>query len=234
MFWYISKNKLEAMPKLLSRSALLPHSVTLEGKFPFVSGEVRWTEGDQKATELVETLAKQLNQQFAVKPFDMVPEGDHPLLVLFKGPAAKLIDNKAIWIATHNQYTKPEGTDISQALLLTGSASNVVGSLLKDEEGISPSADAVSAVIKAFATPEIEMTTRKALSFAWHSVWRRSQDATTLPCIWGLAFFAARFPSIVSEFNMLGLQHITHLTIASPLFVQQIESTQSIPITPTA
>jgi hypothetical protein len=230
MFWYISKTKIDTLSEMLSSGGILPKALTLRLKVPYVEAEGKWEAKEGSTIKTVRALTAQANQHYSIKSFDLVRDGESPLLVLFKGPAARIVEDKAIWVATNNEFTKKEQEPITQALLLAGSSSNVVGA----QEGtgiVSPSADPIGAVKQAFSDPEGDITVSDRLSYAWSAVWQSVGEALNVPCVWGLAVFAARYKVLTSwDLRQLGFPAITRLTIASPLFVQQIERHESLPV----
>jgi hypothetical protein len=234
MLWYVSKGKVEVLAEMLKTRSVIfkwlaPKSLVVKLKSPYAEAEGKWEGSEESTIDTLRRLCKKANRRFALKSFDMVTEKEHPVLILFKGPAARAVEDHAFWIATHNGLTTQSG-HISQALLLTGSAANIVGGAADETRHISASVDPIKAAERAFLDGEGYGDTPEILSYAWQTVWLPMRKAVALPFVWGVAVFAAKFPAVVSDFKMLGFSDVTHLTIASPVFVQEIESHETLPV----
>ena len=211
MLWYFSLEKTELLLGQKDGWSFLPKSVEVQIKAPFTSIESILKRDEGSAQNWIEKLLKRLKNE-ALQGFHEVPHGSMPLLCTFEAEAARLVDDKGFWAAL------AQG---NSALLLAGSALNSIGKHGNPSTRISPSADPIGAVVKAFESGVLGDIPWR-LSYAWRVVWGASAGQLSMPYVRGVCVLAGVCEAALDEMRLAKMPGLRRLLIGSPVFVRQV------------
>lgn len=219
MYWYVSEEKIHLIGQQDRSWNFWPKHLTLKLKEPFSGAEVQMEQNRASSVaDDFKRVRRRLEKQ-NLQTYETVASGVVPLLCLFDGPAARIVDSHGFWCSLASQTT---------ALLLVGSESNAIGGSTRSDSSISPSSDPVSAIKAAFRGNDESnygsgMTMPRRLSYAWQVVWKASRDALSKPNVVGVAVVAGLYAANKAEMRRANMRGINKLVIASPVYVQQVE-----------
>jgi hypothetical protein len=213
IYWYISKDKLEALQKYnKSRVNWLKElSFTVKSPFAEANTAIRL---DQTLFKQTEQIEQKLYEDGLVKDYTKINEAS--VFFSFDGYAQRAIEQGAYWIAMLSSET---------ALLLAGSVTNVIGGPTTNTREISPSVDPLGAISSAFQGNE-ELYENWALaercSYLWQAIARPvRQSWTNLPYVEGIGIYAGNFTASKAQMNRAGFKGIVSIVVGSPIFVRQ-------------
>ncbi len=215
MFWYVSEEKLETL--IAVGRSFWPKSLQLKIKEPFTGSEVGMSQVKADSlTKDIDKLSKLMSER-DVKAFHELDASAVQFLCTFEGCAARVAEHTGFWVALAEANT---------ALLLAGSTANTLGKHSLSGNIVSPSADPVNSVRRAFRrdSDDEEMTLIRNLSYAWQAVWRTTNGALAVPTVQGVAVIAGIFPANKAEMRRAKMPNIERLIVGSPVFVQHNSS----------
>ena len=222
VYLYLSKQKILQLSEQ-SPSFWRGVAAKLDFKFPFVSGGIAGQHQSSLTSEL-HRLIPQLHHQFNIPAAENVIKMDSPpVLFTFRGSAARQVEDDQFWLAMECGKT---------ALLLGGSASNVIGSSSAGAK-ISPSIDPVGAIQflleKREEPRDIENDDQVSpsfdLSYLWQALMTPSlKSSMVLPFVEGIAVFSTRLPTHPEQLKRIKRSELTTMLVGTPLYVRQVES----------
>ena len=104
MFWYISKNKVELLREMLTERSRFLSSLAIKLKVPWVEAETNWDKAEPSSIATIRKLADAIELKYNLTHYDELGPDDAPTLVLFKGPATRVIQQSKFWVAMHTTY----------------------------------------------------------------------------------------------------------------------------------
>jgi hypothetical protein len=213
IYWYISEAKLASLQA--TRPGFLSGvSAEVAFKFPFLEGKLSGSKQASTITNL-EKLVKRFRTEEKISAFDDVKPTELPKMVWFSGPAGRLIDDDAFWLAMKGDRN---------ALLLAGSAGYAIGKPPSTSAHISPSVDPVNALRAAFGqgpdVPFLPLATR--LTYAWQEIAKENLIGAGVPSVEGLAFVARTVVPDLEQLKAVGCEKLSLLLIGTPLYVKQV------------
>ncbi len=212
VYWYISDAKIDVLRQTLPRSWTQDLVVKLKFKAPWIEAEVGHRD-IKSAVSNANLIEETLMRDIPITSFAQLKDGDAPTFIRFRGRAARMIADNGYWIALHDDDT---------ALLLGGAAKHAIGGSSPPTGDISPSIDPFGAA-SALGQDGQSTAVSGNLSYAWQEVFRTGggTDGIT-PVVEGIALFAGRFAATRSQMRRVGQASITHVVVASPIFVRQV------------
>jgi hypothetical protein len=215
-YWYVSANKVEALDRSTGHSFLeWVKEITVRLKTPFLEADVPLQTHADAVSHLgrvTRKIEEELDPpEYATLDGTEIP----PRFFRFSGRAAHSVDTEAFWLAAASP---------PNALLLAGSAANVLHAGGGTPAQISPTADPIGAVKRAFQETaggdRGAVTTPQACSYIWDEVSKTTAGMLTVPQVRGLAVFAAIMAVPPSgSASELGIER---LVLGTPLFVEQV------------
>lgn len=213
IYWYISKDKLEAI-QMYNKSRLnwlKELSFTVKSPFAEANTSLRL---DQTLFKQTEQIERKLYEDGLVKDYEEINEA--PVFFSFDGYAQRTIEQGAYWIVMISNET---------ALLLAGSVANVIGGPITSTREISPSVDPLGAISSAFKGDEElyrDQTLAVRCSYVWQAIARPVQQSwANLPYIEGIGVYAGKFAASKAQMNRAGFKGVTSIVVGSPIFVRQ-------------
>lgn len=232
-YWYISKTKLDMLKNGHFNSG--PEWIQeLSIKVSLGSAEVQASIAPSNNDIIsLERLVSVLERKYDISSFEQVDQKSNSPFISFSGMASRLIDQEMFWVALRKEKS---------ALLMVGSTSHVIGSNIEAKRSITPSVRPLQMVELAFGKrtlspssdhfeievpPEIKdhMMERidESCAYIWSSVYGRNlKNKMMLPRVNGLAVLAGTLRVKRQIMGRHGHSGITHIVVASPIYVQQI------------
>jgi hypothetical protein len=211
VYLYISSSKIRTLKRKSGPLHLTELSLVLKPMWLEVGAKVAFDSTLERDLRQVEM---RLTESQDVKPFELLTDSETPLFFSFRGESGRLIDDTkgSFWLAIQKQQS---------ALLLAGSAGNLVGNSNVERKSVSPSVDPLGAVTRAFGGGDpsemdvpLDMSTR--LLYAWQDVMSTVEGMQRPPSVEGLAIFAGIYP--VSSATLAP----SRVIVGSPIFVRQV------------
>jgi len=216
MYWYVSRQKTEALRDRYDRSPgnwLDKLSVTI--KAPFVEAQAAMAL-DQTLFKEVERIEKRLLESGEVPEFTNIAKAQPTAFFLFNGTAHRTIEHGGYWIAMVSGST---------ALLLGGSASNVIGAPPKETAEISPSMNPIGSFnsVADQMTEGNRSSISETCSYVWVAIAEPVRDGWVgLPRVEGIAVYGGRFPASKTRMQRSGFEGVQEIIVGSPIFVRQL------------
>jgi hypothetical protein len=213
IYWYASHQKIEALqPQFGKRGFDWLKELSLTLKSPFA--EAKATVSTSRAFyKNILDVEEKLRTSGLVAKF---PDVQDKIFFSFRMRAHRTVEHGAYFIV---------GTQANVALLLTGSPNNAIGAPVKESDLISPSADPLGAIRRAFSelSQEESKSVSRDCSYMWAAIARPIREAwSSLPEVEGIAVYGGRFPAAASQLRRANFADIETIIVASPIFVRQI------------
>lgn len=213
MYWYISRDKLEALRKYNKSRLNWLKELSFTVKSPFAEANTA-LRLDQTLFKQAEQIERKLYEDGLVKDYTEINEAS--VFFSFEGYAQRTIEQGAYWITMLSN---------EMALLLAGSVTNVIGGPITSTREISPSVDPLGAISSAFKGGEElhqGQTLAMRCSYVWQAIARPVQQSwTNLPYVEGIGVYAGKFAASKAQMNRAGFKGITNIVVGSPIFVRQ-------------
>ena len=214
MFWYVSDDKLRTIVERRGWLDRLKPTLALGPPGVGVQFEVE-PRSQTSLQRMVEKAERKIARDGGATSMATAVAGPPPKLFTFNGAAGRLVDQGVFWVA---------GVHDESAFLLAGSVANAIGTSVRDEGRLSPTADPVGAIRELFRTLGPSGLYRRAASYIWETIVEATADSGGLdaaPRVAGVAVYAGRTPlESYAPRQESGTSLL--LFIGSPLFVEQV------------
>lgn len=214
LYWYISDAKIDSLRQSLPRTWSQDLILKLKFKSPWLEVEAG-ARDIKSAISNCEMIERTLDKDGELQEFELLNDKDCPTFIRFEIRATRVTSDEAYWIGGYSNNT---------AILLGGSPKHAIGDQSSSKCYISPSINPVGSAAQ-INSAGIQKTLEGNLSYTWQEVMRSGAGTTsevTLPRVEGVAIFAGRFPTVKAQMRRVEKAHLTHLVVASPIFVRQI------------
>lgn len=215
-YWYISRDKLTALPPSGSLHKRLFARAKVSVGLASVEAGIGPGGDAASLSKSVEVAEQRLRKQGDVAPLsdDVKPPG-RPFFD-FEGPAVRMILDNSFWTAVAAG---------DKAVLLAGSAANSIGAKSGQPDfRFSPSADPIGALEDLEkGLPPQRHRGWSSLSYAWAALMTHGTDLIeidALPRVRGLAIYAGLGPTASGNWPIM--DRMAYTVVGSPLFVEQM------------